>query len=87
MQGGLCSPRVLRSTNFCTYYMGTSITVEDMEVVRWLDSKEAEQFWDRDENGETVILRLGWEKAQIEYNRIKGLKGKTENDLKVEQPI
>ena len=52
--------------------MGTTLKLEDMEFVRWLDSKEAEKFWDRDENGETVILRLGWEKAQIEYNRIKG---------------
>ncbi len=56
--------------------MGTNITVEDMEFDRWLDSKEAEPFWDRDENGETIILRLGLEKAQIEYNRIKGLKEK-----------
>jgi len=66
--------------------MGTTLKLEDIEFVRWLDSKEAEQFWDRDENGETVILRLGWEKAQIEYNRIKGLKENSENDLKVSQP-
>ena len=39
--------------------MGTNITVEDMEFVRWLDSKEADQFWGRDENGQTIILRLG----------------------------
>ena len=64
--------------------MGTTLKLEDMEFVRWLDSKEAEPYWDRDENGETVILRLGWEKAQIEYNRIKVLKEKSENDLKVE---
>ena len=64
--------------------MGTNITVEDMEFVRWLDSKEAEQFWDRDENGQTIILRLGWEKARKEYYRIKGLKENSENDLKVE---
>ncbi len=72
---------------FCPYYMGTTLKLEDMEFVRWLDSKEAEQFWDRDDNGETVILRLGWEKAQIEYNRIKGLKENSENDLKLKQPI
>ena len=64
--------------------MGTNITVEDMEFVRWLDSKEADQFWDRDENGQTIILRLGWEKARKEYYRITGLKGNSENDLKVE---
>ena len=64
--------------------MGTNIKPEDLEFIRWLESKEAEQFWDRDENGETVILRLGWDLAQKEYNRIKGLKWNSENDLKVE---
>ncbi len=56
--------------------MGTNIKQEDIEFIKWLDGKEAERYWDRDENGETVILRLSWEKAQIEYNRIKGLKEK-----------
>ena len=37
----------------------------------------------RMENGEMVILRSGWDRAYEEYNRIKGLKGKSENDLKV----
>ena len=46
--------------------MGTYLKQEDLEFVRWLDSKEAEQFWDRDENGEKQILRKGWEKAEIE---------------------
>ena len=63
--------------------MGTNLKPEEIEFRRWLESKEAEQFWDRGENGETVILRLGWEKPQIEYNRIKGLKENSENDLKV----
>ena len=67
--------------------MGTTLKLEDMEFVRWLDSKEAEQFWDRDENGETVILRLGWDLAQKEYDRIKGLKENSENGLKLKQPI
>ena len=67
--------------------MGTTLKLEDIEFVRWLDSKEAVQFWGRDENGETVILRLGWEKAQIEYDRIKGLKGNSEIDLKVKEPV
>ena len=66
--------------------MGTNLKPEEIEFIRWLESKEAEKFWDRDENGETVILRLGWEKAQIEYNRIKGLKENSESDLKVSQP-
>ena len=63
--------------------MGTTLKLEDIEFMRWLESKEAEQFWDRDENGETVILRSGWEKAQIVYNRLKGLKENSENVLKV----
>ena len=58
-------------------------TAEDHEFMRWLDSKECEQHWDKDENGEKVILRSGWDKAQTVYNRIKGLKEKSENDLKV----
>ena len=66
--------------------MGTNIKPEDIEFIRWLESKEAEKCWDRDENGETVILRLCWEKTQIKYNRIKGLKENSENDLKVIQP-
>jgi hypothetical protein len=44
--------------------MGTTLKPEDMEFIRWLESKEADTYWDRDENGETVILRLGWGKAQ-----------------------
>ena len=63
--------------------MDHQITTEDKEFMRWLDSKECERFWDKDENGEMVILRSGWDKAREENNRIKGLKGKSENDLKV----
>ena len=63
--------------------MDHQITTEDMEFMRWLESKECERYWDKDENGEKVILRSGWDRAYEEYNRIKGLKGKSENDLKV----
>ena len=59
------------------------ITQIERDFMIWLDSEECEQYWDKDENGEKVILRSGWDKAQAEYNRIKGLKGKSENDLKV----
>ena len=59
------------------------ITQIERDFMIWLDSKECEQYWDNDENGEQVILRSGWDKAQEEYNRIKDLKGKSENDLKV----
>ena len=67
--------------------MGTNIKPEDVEFIRWLDSNEAEQFWDRGENGEQQILREGWEKAQVEYDRIKGLKGNSEIDWRVKEPV
>ena len=67
--------------------MGANIKPEDMEFLRWLESKEAEEFWDLNEHGEKQILREGWEKAQIEYDRIKGLKGNSEIDLKVKEPV
>ena len=59
------------------------ITQIERDFMIWLDSKECERYWDNDENGEKVILRSGWDTAQEEYNRIKGLNGKSENDLKV----
>ena len=52
--------------------MDYKLTTEDNEFARWLDSKECEHYWETDENGERVILRAGWDKAQAEYNRIKG---------------
>ena len=63
--------------------MDRQVTTEDKEFMRWLDSKEGERFWEMNDEGERVILRSGWDRAQAEYNRVKGLKEKTENDLKV----
>ena len=63
--------------------MDNQLTAQDLEFMRWLDGKDAESYWDKDENGEKVILRSGWEKAQIEYNRIKGLEKIQKSDLKV----
>ena len=63
--------------------MDRQITTEDREFTRWLESKECERYWDKDENGEMVILRSGWDRAYEEYNRIKDLKGKSENNLEV----
>ena len=63
--------------------MDHQITTEDKEFMRWLDSKECERYWETDENGERVILRAGWDKAQAEYNRIKeSLVVNLEKDLK-----
>ncbi len=47
------------------------LTTHDIEFMRWLDSKEGEQFWDRDDKGDKVILRSGWYLAQKHYNEIK----------------
>ena len=46
--------------------------MDQINFVKWLDSKEGEQFWEKDEKGEkSQILRAGWARAQIEYDRIK----------------
>ena len=46
--------------------------MDQIEFMRWLDSKEGEQYWEKDEKGEkTQILRAGWARAQIECDRIK----------------
>ena len=56
--------------------MDHQITTEDREFMRWLDSKDGERYWEKDDKGEKVILRSGWEEGQKEYDRIKGLKEK-----------
>ena len=46
--------------------------MDQIQFIHWLDSKEGEQFWEKDEKGEkSQILRAGWARAQIEYDRIK----------------
>ncbi len=46
--------------------------MDQINFVKWLDSKEGEQYWEKDEKGEkSQILRAGWARAQIEYDRIK----------------
>ena len=44
--------------------MGTNMKPEDLEFLRWLESKEAEEFWDLNEHGEKQILREGWKKPR-----------------------
>ncbi len=63
--------------------MDHQITDEDLEFMRWLDSTDGDQNWEKDVYSEKVILRSGCEKAQEEYNRIKSLNEKSESDLKV----
>ena len=43
--------------------MDNQLTAQDMEFMRWLGGKDAEAYWDKDEKGEKVILRSGWDKA------------------------
>ena len=46
--------------------------MDQIQFIQWLDSKEGEQYWEKDEKGEkSQILRAGWARAQIEYDRIK----------------
>ncbi len=56
--------------------MDYQITDQELESMKWLDSKECEHSWERDEKGEKENLRSGWGRAQAEYNRIKGLEEK-----------
>ena len=46
--------------------------MDQIQFIQWLDSKEGEPYWEKDEKGEkSQILRAGWARAQIEYDRIK----------------
>ena len=51
----------------------SNITPQDIEFMRWLDSPACEKFWEKDEKGEKVLLKKGWDKAQEEYDRLKKL--------------
>lgn len=53
--------------------MDKTITKEDIEFMRWLDSKECEHYWEKDANGEKILLRTGWDEAQKHYNKLKQL--------------
>ncbi len=57
--------------------MEHQLTADGVEFMRWLDGKDAEQYWDKDGKGEKVIMRSGWGLAQQEYTIIIGLKRKT----------
>jgi len=58
---------------FCPLVMQDTITKEDIEFLKWLDSPEREHYWQKDANGEKVILREGWDKALQDYNKLKKL--------------
>ena len=57
--------------------------MDQIEFITWLDGKEGEQFWEKDEKGEkSQILRAGWARAQIEYDRIKQEQEQNEQNKK-----
>jgi hypothetical protein len=53
--------------------MDQTITKQDLEFLQWLDSPACEHFWEKDEKGEKILLRKGWDLAQEEYKRLKKL--------------
>jgi len=50
-----------------------NISKEDIDFMKWLDSSACEKFWEKDEHGEKIILKAGWDKAKNEYNKLKPL--------------
>ncbi len=57
--------------------------MDQIEFIQWLDSKEGEPYWEKDEKGEkSQILRTGWARAQIEYDRIKKEQQENEQNKK-----
>ena len=53
--------------------MDNTITKEDIQFMRWLDSKECEHYWIKNDQGEKVILREGWDEAMKQYKKLKPL--------------
>ena len=51
--------------------MENAIRKEDLEFMKWLDSKERERYWVKDEKGEKAILKDSWIEAMKGYKRIK----------------
>ena len=51
--------------------MATSLTQEDLDFLRWLDSPRQAVYWITNDEGEKIILREGWTEAEKEYKRIK----------------
>ncbi len=61
-------------------------TPEELEFFEWILTERNRCYWEFDRNGQRIKMIRGWEKAETEYNRIigiLGLRGNSENDLKV----
>ena len=56
---------------------------QDEQFMMWIMSRTAELDWEYDiMTGQRIKLKPGWEKAQMEYDRIAGLRAKLEKGLK-----
>ena len=51
-----------------------TLTQEDLEFFRWLDSPEQAVYWITNDEGGKVLMREGWSQAEKEYKRIKTIK-------------
>ena len=47
------------------------VTQQDLQFMKWLDSKEGERYWTTNNDGEKVLLKIDWEKTHEEYKKIK----------------
>ncbi len=62
------------------------LTPDERDFWEWILSDRVRCYWEFDRNGQRIKMISGWEKAETEYNRILGilgLRGNSENDLKV----
>lgn len=53
----------------------SQLTPEDLMFLEWIHLPQNDAYWVKDENGEKVMLREGWDMAQAKYNQIKELAG------------
>ena len=49
---------------------------DDIEFLEWILSDRLKEYWDFDEDGRRLKIKEGWTRAQTEYERIMGLRGK-----------
>lgn len=51
-----------------------SITKEDIEFYKFIQSSVCDDFWEKDERGNRIKLVKGWEEAQKKYDQIVNAK-------------
>ncbi len=66
---------------FCSFGMeDTNRIRDDIEFLEWILSERLKEYWDFDEEGRRLKIKKGWTRAQTEYERIMGLRGKRLKD-------